>query len=130
MACDVLYLASPVASEYERFGLTCGDRVVGLGYPCASEEAYRPPTAAGATVPDSYGEEATLDRLWDACAAGDALRCDYWYLASPLNSEYEQFGLTCGDRVDGEGFSCFTRNFTSDGDATGGDSGELPPAIV
>lgn len=76
------------------------------------------------------GTDATFDSLWDACAAGDALRCDYLYLASPLNSEYEQFGLTCGDRVDGEGFSCFTRNFTSDGDATGGDSGELPPAIV
>ncbi|WP_152188715.1 hypothetical protein [Georgenia satyanarayanai] len=46
----------------------------------------------------AYGEDAELDRLWDACAAGDALACDDLYLESPVGSEYEEYGDTCGDR--------------------------------
>ncbi len=46
----------------------------------------------------AYGDDADLDRLWDACAAGDALSCDDLYLESPVGSEYEEYGDTCGDR--------------------------------
>ena len=46
----------------------------------------------------AYGEDADLDRLWDSCAAGNAQACDDLYLESPVGSEYEEYGDTCGDR--------------------------------
>src|SRR5665648_881652 len=50
---------------------------------------------------DNYGDDATLDALWDACAAEDWASCDQLYFDSPLGSEYEAFGDTCGNRTDG-----------------------------
>jgi hypothetical protein len=49
-----------------------------------------------------YGEDAVLDALWDACAAEDWEACDDLYRDSPLGSEYEEFGDTCGYRTAGE----------------------------
>ena len=54
--------------------------------------------------PDNYGDDARLDRMWDACAAGDMAACDSLYEESPAFSEYEEFGRTCGDRVDTDEF--------------------------
>lgn len=50
----------------------------------------------------TYGEDAELDALWDACAAEDWEACDELYLDSPGGSEYEEFGGTCGYRTAGE----------------------------
>ncbi|MGY6502570.1 MAG: S1C family serine protease [Acidimicrobiales bacterium] len=47
---------------------------------------------------DTYGDDSTLDVLWDACEDGDFEACDdLWYL-SPAGSDYEEFGDTCGQR--------------------------------
>ncbi|GIG53556.1 DUF4190 domain-containing protein [Demequina activiva] len=46
----------------------------------------------------TYGDNAELDALWDQCAAGDDGACDELYNASPIGSEYEEFGDTCGER--------------------------------
>ena len=46
----------------------------------------------------SYGDDPALDALWDACAAGDGEACDDLYFQSPIGSEYEEFGDTCGGR--------------------------------
>lgn len=47
---------------------------------------------------DTYGDDADLDVLWDACDDGDFEACDdLWYL-SPIDSDYEEFGDTCGRR--------------------------------
>lgn len=48
--------------------------------------------------PDSYGDDAYLDQLWDRCEAGDGAACDELYWESPAGSEYEEFGDTCGRR--------------------------------
>lgn len=48
--------------------------------------------------PCDYGDDAELDRLWDACAAGEGRACDRLYYDSGFDSRYEQFGNTCGDR--------------------------------
>ena len=50
---------------------------------------------------DSYGDNPTLDALWDACEDGDGDACDDLYFQSPVGSEYEEFGDTCGGRRDG-----------------------------
>ena len=48
--------------------------------------------------PVSYGDDPELDRLWDRCAAGDVSACDELWEAAPIGSEYERFGVTCGER--------------------------------
>ena len=87
-ACDTLYNTTREGSSEHAFGDTCGGRTQG-GYEC---------TSIGAV---SYGDNAHLDRLWDACAAGDPASCDELYAAAPPGSDYAQYGMTCGGRTDG-----------------------------
>jgi hypothetical protein len=47
---------------------------------------------------DAYGDDPTLDALWDQCAEGSGKACDDLFWLAPLDSQYEQFGYTCGDR--------------------------------
>lgn len=53
---------------------------------------------AAASAGQTYGDDPVLDGLWDACASGDGQACDDLYFDSVTGSEYERFGLTCGDR--------------------------------
>ncbi len=46
----------------------------------------------------SYGDDPELDALHDRCADGDGQACDDLFYQSPLGSEYEEFGNTCGGR--------------------------------
>jgi hypothetical protein len=48
----------------------------------------------------TYGDDPALDQLWDACEAGDGGACDELFFSSPVDSEYEEFGDTCGNRFD------------------------------
>jgi hypothetical protein len=48
----------------------------------------------------TYGDDAALDELWDACEAGDGQACDDLYVQAPSGSEYERFGDTCGNRFE------------------------------
>ena len=60
----------------------------------------------GGDAPTSDGPVQTdpplsqLDRLAEECDAGDFESCDDLYRESPLGSDYEYFGGTCGGRVD------------------------------
>ena len=85
-ACDRLYFESPVGSEYERFGDTCGEQREPGGL------------CAGAVGGGVYGSDPGLDALWDSCAGADFGACDRLYFESPVGSEYERFGGTCGER--------------------------------
>ncbi len=71
------------------------------------DSSYVPttPDLSGASIdceavdgPCDHGDDPQLDRLWDACAAGDGRACDRLYYDSAFDSRYEQFGNTCGDR--------------------------------
>lgn len=53
--------------------------------------------------PDAYGDDAHLDALWDACTAGDPASCESLYYESPLGSQYEAWGATCGGLTTGGG---------------------------
>ena len=46
----------------------------------------------------TYGDNEALDVLWDDCADGDGAACDQLYSTSEVESEYEFFGATCGER--------------------------------
>lgn len=74
--------------------------------PSATAAATTPPTAGAdqypVVSPDAhrYGDDPTLDELWDRCAEGSGQACDDLYYLAPLDSEYEAFGYTCGQRDD------------------------------
>ncbi|WP_155855259.1 hypothetical protein [Actinotalea ferrariae] len=97
-ACDDLYWAADLGSEYEDFGETCGGRTDGWQPSCVE-------WAGGTGVagdPTTYGDDPTLDALWDDCQGEDWGACDELFRVSPVGSEYEAFGDTCGYRTAGE----------------------------
>lgn len=58
----------------------------------------------------SYGDDPTLDAMWDACEGGDGEACDDLYFQSALGSEYEEFGDTCGGRFERGDVLCSTED--------------------
>lgn len=48
--------------------------------------------------PVAYGDDPVLDELWDRCEAGEGVACDELWEQAPIGSEYERFGVTCGER--------------------------------
>lgn len=95
-------------------------------------EATAPPTTASATVttlevgtegPEGYevteipfalGDDLELDQLAAECSAGLLVSCDDLYIRSPVESGYEQYGGTCGDRSEYSGDRCSGRDDLSD----------------
>ncbi len=63
-------------------------------------QATAPIELAFVSGPFTYGEDPSLDALWDACEGGSGAACDELWAEAPLDSEYEQFGVTCGNRLD------------------------------
>lgn len=62
------------------------------------------------TGSDTYGDDPALDALWDECEAGDGEACDDLWRLSPVGSRYEEFGDTCGDRVQAGTVFCATQD--------------------
>ncbi len=91
-ACDQLYLVSIAGSDYEWFGATCGDRVETDDW-CT--DLFDAPEA------EAFGDAFQLDALWLECASGEgewAIACDLLYELAPSETEYSDFGDTCGGR--------------------------------
>lgn len=61
-------------------------------------EPATPPSTLPMVGPTTYGDDPDLDALWDACEIGDGTACDELWESSPVGSDYEEFGVTCGDR--------------------------------
>lgn len=51
--------------------------------------------------PQSYGDDARLDGLYDDCRGGDERACDILYLDTAFESAYNDLGLDCAGRGDG-----------------------------
>ncbi|MEV7971687.1 DUF4190 domain-containing protein [Cellulomonas sp. NPDC089187] len=104
--CDDLYWAADIGSDEEEFADTCGGLTTNAAGSCylLDEDST---TEDDATSSDAqrYGDDPELDALWDACAAGDGAACDSLYIDSPVESEYEEFRATCGNRLD-DAFLC------------------------
>ncbi len=72
-------------------------------FPVQSKETM--PAATGPTMvgeepqpPMVFGDDARLDELWLACEAGSGLACEHLFAQSPIGSQYERFGVSCGER--------------------------------
>ncbi len=81
-ACDLLFIVSPVGSDYEAFGGGCGDREAEVSLPCI---------VVLGVGPDLVGWE-------QRCGEGDFGACDLLFSLSAVGSDEERFGATCGNR--------------------------------
>jgi hypothetical protein len=123
-ACDQLFFTSPVGSDYERFGLSCGARENTscsdlLGDDSGGSDLNDFADLSPTDPPP--GNDAELDALWIGCSDGSASACDQLFFTSPVGSDYERFGLSCGAR---ENTSC-SDLLGSDGDAAESDGPAL-----
>lgn len=104
VACDTLYLETPVGSDGEFIGETCGNRNDPAPAQCEiiHGAVFDPAAEIGidAVAAFGYGDDPELDLLWDGCVSGDMLDCDDLFFQAPVGSEYESFGESCGDRVE------------------------------
>ena len=117
VACDHLFLQSPVGSDYEQYADTCAGRqeagtesYCGLGpsgtepiEPTESTEAGGPPdttevSSGEPTPPANLGSDPALDALATECYVGDMDACDDLYLQSDEGTEYRTYGDTCAGR--------------------------------
>lgn len=55
--------------------------------------------------PVGLGDDPDFDRLANQCFDGDMDACDELYFGSPIDSDYEEYGDTCGGRVGIDEFS-------------------------
>ncbi len=62
------------------------------------DEPLQPDSLAFDDQPFTFGDDPVFDRLWERCEAGDGVACDQLWEEAPVGSEYERFGVTCGDR--------------------------------
>lgn len=95
--------------------------VLSEGMSTATEE----PVEARAPGPDEEppGTDPELDALWLACAAEDWAACDDLFFQSDFGSAYEDFGATCGNRLQDAGLCVDEFQY---GGVAGRD--ELPPS--
>lgn len=97
-ACDDLYFDSPLDSDYEAYGYSCGGRSISescsvvLGDDSGGVES----APAGSPPP---GTDPELDALWVACNDGSAEACEDLFWQSPVDSDYEAYGISCGGRT-------------------------------
>ncbi len=63
----------------------------------------QPPEPTVDAEPWTRGDDPYLADLWDGCATGNADACAALYDESPVGSEYEVFGATCGGLTTGGG---------------------------
>jgi hypothetical protein len=97
-ACDELFVRSVSGSDYGSFGATCGG-IVDTEDWCT--------VLYGAPEAFTLGDVAELDALWIWCASGSGdwtMACDVLFQVAPVDSDYEAFGDSCGDRNEPSGW--------------------------
>jgi hypothetical protein len=94
LACDILYQISAFDSPEEDAAVTCGGRTdVAVTFCTAGIDAGEDELVFD---PDSAG----LERVIEACQVdGNMTACDFLYYRSPIDSEFQEVGGTCGGRV-------------------------------
>ncbi len=67
------------------------------GTPGSVAPATRAPAA---DQPRGLGDDPALDDLWHRCQEGSGAACDQLFQQAPVGSDYESFGVSCGNRPD------------------------------
>jgi len=101
-SCDELYASSDRGTTYELYAQSCGGRlaeVVEEVQP-SCDLRFNDPVASEPVAPpaEPLGDSDRLDALVERCADGDLRACDELFYRSELNTDYENWGATCGGR--------------------------------
>lgn len=91
-ACDLLYFQVSTGSAYEAHAETCGGADPDPSTFCSPDTDV---DGNWMLQPDST---AALNLVAD-CDSGDFTACDLLYQISPVGSDLENWGVTCGERV-------------------------------
>ena len=100
-SCDELYASSDRGTSYETYAQTCGGRLVDLVervQPSCDLRFNDPVTTEAVPSPGRLGDSELLDGLVEECAEGSMRACDELFYRSELNTDYENWGATCGGR--------------------------------
>jgi len=92
-ACDVLFLISPIDSDFETLGSTCN----GAGIPESGWCTDGIETGLDGLVFDEASP--ALNAMATSCSDGDMMACDFLYFFSPGGGQWEAFGDGCGERT-------------------------------
>jgi len=93
MACDLLFHFTDHNSDAEAIAIDCGGRGAATNTFCTA--GVEPDSPHGWFSADSMA----LGEIVGACQNGDMLACDFLFVRSPVDSQFESIGLTCGGRV-------------------------------
>lgn len=121
-ACDELFSITEIGSDLEAYSQTCGGRIdeqdgapgcadrfgAGAGADAAGDPQAPGDLADDPELDDSTPDEiASFESLADDCFGGDLGACDELFLDTPIGSDFEAYGATCGGRVEDRiGGSC------------------------
>ena len=94
-ACDALFTQGAPNTHYQAWGFTCGNRIAHSNGDCQAAGAASAPSPQD---PQSYGDDAYFDNLWELCDLGDWDACDRLGTEALLGSNYARHGFTCGNR--------------------------------
>jgi len=117
-ACDELFSITEVDSDLEAYSQTCGGRIdeqdgapncadrFGGGAAQDAGEAQAPGDLTDDPELDASSPEgiANFGELADQCFEGDLGACDELFFQTPIGSDFEAYGTTCGGRLE-EGVS-------------------------
>lgn len=116
-ACDELFRITDVGGALESYAQTCGGRIDEVeGAPECETRFPGPPQPPGDLTDDpeladtSQAQIAEFEDLADECFDGDFEACDDLFLQTPIDSEFEDYGRSCGGRFEeGIGGTCVDR---------------------
>jgi hypothetical protein len=96
--CDVLFRVTDVGSVEEAYGSTCGGRTDEVSGGCTVEFEGEWDLPA-AQSPSALSGDAEFEDLAADCEDGDLAACDDLYAVTPIDSDFEAYGQTCGGRI-------------------------------
>lgn len=128
-ACDQLFSDTPVDSDLEAYSQTCGGRIDQQdGAPhCLARFDPADPEEPGNLSDDPELADSTPDEISQfedqaqECFDGDLGACDDLFLDTPVGSDFETYGTTCGGRTGDDELSGNCEDLVGSG--TGSSSG-------
>ena len=102
MACDILFHFTDHNSDAEAVALDCGGRGP------VAETFCTPGVEADSPNVWFTEDSSAVGEIVGACQDGDMIACDFLFVRSPIDSDFEKIGLTCGGRTPVSNPNCRT----------------------
>ena len=90
--------SSTLSERLDAFADTCAENELALDELDAERAELAFVDQEEIDAVDTLGDDEALDALWVECEEGIGASCDELFSKSPLGSDYEDYGLSCGRR--------------------------------